>query len=98
MVLAQTTNPPSAASEPLSTTQAQGIYWPLPPPMQQRQRASTSLDELLTVAQLDAFRGMFKAMGVAISADFQDVEDEDFICSGPNRDPGLRRKLLEMTA
>jgi|EP01047_Picozoa_sp_COSAG01_P021161 hypothetical protein len=70
------------------------------PPMQQvPQCAGASLDELLTVAALDAFREPIKAMGVATIDDFQDVADEDLIGCGLKivQVKRLRRKLLEMT-
>eukprot|EP01047_Picozoa_sp_COSAG01_P037739 COSAG01_NODE_3018_length_6713_cov_20.002570_7_plen_63_part_00 len=57
-----------------------------------------SLVELLTAAQLDAFREPIEAMGVGTITDFQDVEDEDLISCGLNKIQvkRLRRKLLEM--
>jgi hypothetical protein len=74
---------------------------PWPPPMQQQPPTSASLDELLTAAQLDAFRTPIEAMGVAFIADFQDVEDQDLHVIGCGLSKiqvkRLRRKLLEMT-
>jgi WD40 repeat protein len=67
-------------------------------PMQQQQRTGVSLVDLLTVAQLDAFRGPIEAMGVGSIEDFQDVKDEDLISCGLKiiQVRRLRRKLLEM--